>query len=261
MRQDILSSQTTGRDTIEAHILMAADWVTSCSVSALNQARLLVPEITSISSVIYNGAEVPKLIPEPLPNNPPQLLCLGRLVPYKGFDLAINAFNIIIKKFPHARMIIAGDGPERCNLEKQVSILGLTKLVEFVGWVAPNKVPALINAATAVVMPSRLEGLPGVAIQAGLMARPVVATSVGGLPEIVIHQQTGLIIEKDDINKLVESITYLLEYPEKAVQMGQAARIIVQETFNWEQHVNAHDNIYRKFVNGTARKIYARSTT
>jgi glycogen(starch) synthase len=164
----------------------------------------------------------------------------------KGFDLALPALASILERFPKIRLIIAGDGPERSALERQVVELGLSNIVHFTGWVAPHEVLTLINTATVVVMPSRWEGLPSVALQAGLMARPVVATRVGGLPEIIVHQQTGLLVEKEDGAGLAGATAFLLEHPETAMRMGQAARQRVREVFSWEQCVNAYDALYRQ---------------
>jgi glycogen(starch) synthase len=241
-------SQDIGRDTVLRQALRSAAWVTCVSAASLAHTRQWVPEITSRSSVTYNGLEEPPLLPDPLPINPPRLLCLGRLAPEKGFDLALSAFASIVDRFPQARLVIAGDGPSRTDLEQQTIQLGLTKVIEFVGWVAPNKVPALINTATMVVLPSRWEALPLVALEAAFMARPVVATQVGGLPEVVVHQETGLLVNKEDSVGLAEALLFLLEHPEVARQMGQAARRRVQEFFSFEQCVNGYDALYQKLI-------------
>lgn len=239
--------------TLIGQALLAADWVTACSEALLDEARQLVPEITPYSSVIHNGLDVPPLPPTPLPTDPPRLLCLGRLLPEKGFDLALVAFASLVDRFPHTRVIIAGDGPARSELEQQAAELGLTPRVDFRGWVAPEKVPELLNSATVVVMPSRTEGFPIVALQAALMARPIVATRVGGLPEAVLHQETGLLVEKEDSRALAEAIAFLLNHPETAVEMGRAGRLRAQELFSLERHVDAYDALYRKLVHEAVR--------
>jgi glycogen(starch) synthase len=215
----------------------------------LAEARELVPEITTRSSLIYLGLDPPALSPEPLPIDAPRLLCLGRLVPEKGFDLALAAFASITHRFPHARLVIASDGPARPALEQQAGQLGLTDLVDFLGFVEFSRMAALMNSATMVVMPSRsLEGFGLVALEAALMARPVVATRVGGLPEVVAHQQTGLLVEKEDSRALAEAITYLLDHPEIATKMGEAARSRAQAIFSWKRHVDAFDALYRQLT-------------
>ena len=98
-------------------------------------------------------------------------------------------------------------------------------------------------------MPSQNEGLPLVALEAALMARPVVATHVGGLPEVVVHQETGLLVENGDTGGLTEAVAHLLDHPETAIQMGQVARRRAQEFFSFERCVDAYDALYRKLYN------------
>ena len=106
----------------------------------------------------------------------------------------------------------------------------------------------MLNSATVVVMPSRTEGLPIVALQAALMARPIVATRVGGLPEAVLHQETGLLVERGDSKALAEAIAALLAHPEMGSTMGQAARHRAQKLFNLERCVDAYDALYRRLI-------------
>jgi glycogen(starch) synthase len=238
--------------------LRSADWVTAKSAAVLAQAQLSTPEIETRSCVIHNGLKMPALLPEPLPTDAPRLLCLGRLAGQKGFDVAVTAFASTADRFPNARLIIAGDGPERSTLERQVARLGVADIVNFIGWVPPNKVFALINFSTMVLMPSRWEGLPSVVLQAAMMARPVVATRVSGLSEVVVHRETGLLVEPEDSNSLAESIAWLLDHPESATRMGQAARRRVQEVFSWEQCVSAYDDLWRRLIRDPRVKAHSK---
>jgi glycogen(starch) synthase len=182
--------------------------------------------------------------------DPPRLLCLGRLVPEKGVDLAVAALGRLVKRFPRLELVVAGDGPERAKLERQASDLGLRHLVSFRGWIAPDQVPHLINTATLVLVPSRWEGLPGVAIQAGQMARPVVGARIWGLPEIVEHGKTGLLIEPEDCAGLADAIATLLDHPEQATRMGRGGRRRVEQLFGWDRYVDAYDVLYRSLGQG-----------
>jgi glycogen(starch) synthase len=242
--------------------LRRADWVAGCSAAMLDRGRQLVPEIGARSSVVYNGIEMPLLAPEPLPYDPPRIACLGRLSPEKGMDVALAAFVSVLDRFPEARLIIGGDGALKAELEKQAADLGIASSVDFIGWVPPEGVPALINTSTMVLMPSRQESLGLVALEAASMARPIVATRVGGLPEVVKHQETGLLVEKENYRELAESIVFLLENREVAVRMGQAARARAQTVFSWERHVDAYDELYRKLTAGAREgaSIHAQST-
>jgi glycogen synthase len=248
--QSILPMGALRQDGLFRKTLRMANWVACVSAAVLAEARQLASEIKSYSSVIYNGLEVANLAPKLAGVYPPQLLCLGRLVPDKGFDLAIAAFAAISDRFPQLRLMIAGDGPARLSLEKQAAALGITSSVDFVGWVPPEKVAELINLATIVVMPSHREGLPTVALEAALMARPVVGTQVGGFPEVVLHQKTGWLVPPGDEMALSDALLLLLNEPRSAVEMGEAARIRVQEMFSFERYIDAYENLYCRLISG-----------
>ncbi len=237
-----------GLDTLLGQTLSMADWVTAVSAVTLSGVQTFMPEIRERSSIIYYGLDTPDVIPEPLPFDAPRILCVGRLLHQKGFDLAITAFASLLDRFPQARLTIVGDGPSRFDLEQQAATLGLAEAVEFKGRINPGKVPELMNKASVVVMPSRCEGFPMVALEAAQMARPVVATPVGGLPESVVHQRTGLLVEPEDSLALAEAIAFLLSHPDIARQMGQAGRSRVLDIFNMERFVDAYDMLYRKLI-------------
>jgi len=178
VQQEVLATQTGGESTLLAQIVTSAQWVIGVSQTVLEQLRATHPSITPRSSCIYNGIDPPALPPAPLPD-PPHVLCLGRLVPAKGFDVAVRAFAHLAPRFPDAKLTIAGDGASRDELVALAATLGIADRVGFRGWVDPANVPALLNEASVVVMPSRREGLPIVGVQAALMARPLVATAAG----------------------------------------------------------------------------------
>ena len=255
MNQEIHSHEGAGTHTLMYKVLKNASWVTSVSQEVHNQVCEWIPDIRSRSSMIYTGVEKPTQSPSPLPFHPPVLVCLGRLVHAKGFDLALSALASLRQRFPTMRLIIAGDGPQRQQLEQQVADLALEKMVEFRGWVEPSKVFELLNSASLVLIPSRHEGLPQVAIQASIMARPIVSTSVSGLPEVVQHNETGLLIEKGDIHGLTEAISYLLEHHDASTQMGKIARTRAMQTFDWEKCVVGYENLYKKLVRKEGAQI------
>jgi glycogen(starch) synthase len=249
-----LENQSGRSDSVVSRILRSADWVTAASEMVHTTARRIVPEIAPRSSLIHFGFDARDVRPEPLPFDEPRLLCLGRHVFEKGFDLALTAFSTLVDRFPKLRLIIASDGPARPDLERQTAKLGLTQMVDFIGWVEFDKIPTLLNSATVVLIPSRvIEGFGLVAMEAAMMGRPVVATRSGGLPEVVIDGQTGLIVEREDSDALAAAIAYLLDHPDVATQMGQAARNRAQATFGWERHVDAFQVLYQRLDNARSQ--------
>lgn len=227
-------------------VLASANWITVCSAAVLDKTRRQLPEIVSSSSVIANSLEEPHLDPAPISFEAPNLLCIGRIVPEKGFDLALIALASLIHRFPTLRLVIAGDGELLPDLKQQAARLQISNYVDFMGWVIPEKIPALINESTMVVMPSREEPFGLVALQASQMARPVVASWVEGLSEIIVDKETGLLVEKEDTQALADAIAFLLDHPEVAVQMGQNGRNRAREVFNWDRYVNAYDQLFQQ---------------
>jgi glycogen(starch) synthase len=255
----MLPDEPIGRDSLLGYLLRSAAWVTACSVSVLDHARQVLPEIIPSSSVIHNGIEMPALDPPPIAFDPSRILCVGRLVPEKGFDLALAAFEIVLRRFPSARLVFAGEGPELEKLQRQALDSQILHSVEFVGGVPPAHVAGLMGEATLVLVPSRLEGFGLVALEAGSMGRPVVATSVGGLPELIVHQETGLLTACENSQALAEAIELLLEQPEKARCIGWAARHRARKEFSWKRHVDAYDALYRKLISDARAHVLSRS--
>lgn len=233
-------------DTLIGKLLQLADWITACSAAVLDKTRQQLPEIVSSSSVIANGLEEPHVDPAPISFEAPKLLCIGRVVPEKGFDLVLTALASLIHRFPTLRLVIAGDGELLPELKQQAARLQINNHVEFMGWVIPEKIPALINESTMVVVPSREEPFGLVALQASQMARPVVASRVGGLSEIIVDKETGLLVEKENAGALADAIAFLLDHPEVAVRMGQNGRNRAREVFNWDRYVNAYDQLFQQ---------------
>lgn len=161
----------------------------------------------------------------------------------------LEALAALKSSFTQLRLTIAGDGAARQDLESRLAALGIKDMVEFIGWISPDQVLDLINTVTAVIIPSRWEEPFGlVALEAAQMARPVIAARVGALPEIVVGGQTGLLFDKEDSVGLAGAIKFLLEHPQVATKMGEAAKNRVQHFFSWEKLIDSYDALYKKLI-------------
>lgn len=244
-----LPSDGGQQHTLLGALLNEADWITTNSHAILTDLWQIAPQMVAQSSVIVNSLVRPTEAPTPLPWQPPIILCLGRVVPLKGFDLAIRALRTVVQQVPTVRLWIAGDGPERSRLEQLVAELGFSTAIEFLGWVPPEDVPTLLNATTVVVVPSRWREAFGlVALEAAHMARPVIASAIGGLPEVVADGETGLLVPAEDVPALAQAMLRLLEHHHEAQQMGARARERARHHFSWEHHVEEYVALYRRLT-------------
>jgi glycosyltransferase involved in cell wall biosynthesis len=176
----------------------------------------------------------------------PVILCLGRLAPQKGFDLALRAFAQVEKAVPRARLMIVGEGVEESALKQLASTLGIAEKVDFTGPVPPEDVYTVINKATMMLLPSRFEGLPLVALQAARMQRPIITSAVDGLPELVVDQDSGLVLQDNNERELATAIQSLIQNPQKAIGMGKALAHRFAERFGFDQCVSRYERLYRQ---------------
>lgn len=254
-----LAGQRTGPDTILGRALRSADWTVCLSEAQRLSILQIAPWTRDRSSVIYCALEPPKGDPSPLPFDPPCLVGLGRQVRDKAFDVALDAFGAIAERFPEARLVLVGQGPEQPQLHRQAEALGIAERVDFPGRV-PDTRP-YFEAATLVLMPSRWEETFGlVALEAALMGRPVVAARAGALSEVVQDGVTGLLFDKDDPDGMARRIGQLLDQPETARRMGYAARARALDVFGLERCIDGYHLLYHRLA-AAARKGPAPAST
>ena len=246
IQQSTAPIATEGALGLLTKLVGAADWIACCSEAMRNEVQSMLPEVGSRSSVIINAMEAPALEPSLPPAGRPRLLGMGRLAHQKAFDVALTAVALLRDRSIDGQLAIAGGGPLRESLEAQADALGIRDRVEFLGWIVPDRIPAEINRASMVLVPSRHEPFGLVALEAALMARPVVASRVGGLREVVLDGETGLMIPPEDPHALAGAIARLLDDPEMARRMGQAARAHALASYSWDAFVDAYDTLYTK---------------
>jgi len=232
-------------DTLRGRILREAGWVAACAGWLRESLLACIPELGARSSVVYHSVP-PPASDAGAPAAAARLLCLGRLVPSKGFDVALHAFRAIAARHPAARLVVAGDGTERRSLEELAVHLNVAERVEFVGRVRPNETGALIAASTLILMPSREETFGLVALETAQQGRPIVASRVEGLAEIVADGDTGVLVPPGDATALGAAACALLDDRERCARMGRRARQRVAERFSWERHLDSYEALYRR---------------
>jgi glycosyltransferase involved in cell wall biosynthesis len=184
---------------------------------------------------VHYGLDAP---PEPwgppggpeLPDDAPVLLAIARLVPQKGVDVALEATAVVRERHPDVRLVVLGSGPLRHDLEELAARRGLSDAVAFPGRV--GDVAWWLRRAAMVVHPARWEGFGLALLEAMLCARPVVATAVSSIPEIVVDGETGLLVPPEDPRAFAAAVASLLDDPARADRLGEAGKARAREEFS-----------------------------
>ena len=171
---------------------------------------------------------------------------VANLRPTKGHDNFLKAARIILDNVENAKFLIVGGGPSEKELKVLALELEMLPQTIFTGF--RDDVPNLLAAMDVFVLPSLWEGVPMAILEAMAMAKPVVATRVGGIPEIVIDGVTGLLVSPRDPEALAEAIIALLQDRERAKAMGQAGRERVERYFRVERMVHQTEALYEELV-------------
>jgi len=220
---------------------------------ALIQQGIPEPKIT----VIYNGLN-PEIFQgagrasgrwrEKAGFNPgiPLVAIVGRLHPVKGHRYFLRAAAEILKERTDVHFLVVGCGPERDRLEEYTRRLNIAGHVTFTGFIAD--VSELMPDLNLLIVPSLWEGFGLTALEAMAVGVPVVATSVGGLPEIVEHGTTGLLVPPADEAGLTRGIAWMLDHPQEAVEMAAAAKAVVEEKFTASAMARKTEAVYRRLA-------------
>ena len=179
----------------------------------------------------------------PYSGTEPRLLCVGRLIPIKGHLVLLRALARARLRVPGLMLDIAGRGPLEPSLKAFARELGIEDAVRFLGFVAP--VERAIEDAAIIVVPSLGEGFGMVALEAMERARPVIASAVGGLPEIVADGETGVVVPPADADALAEAMVVLAGDLERSAAMGLTGRKRALAEFTPERSAERIEELYR----------------
>lgn len=177
-------------------------------------------------------------------NRDVDILYLGGLLPVKGPDILLEAYRIVHDARPLTRAVIVGDGPLRAALENTAAESDWSARVTFTGRVPRDEVLKWYRRARIVVLPSRSEGLPLVAVEASLSGAALVATRVGGIPEVVLDGETGALVPPEDPAALASAMLKLLDQPQLVEAAGDRARAHARTLFSPEAMANAYLTLY-----------------
>lgn len=167
---------------------------------------------------------------------------------YYGFTTLVDAFRLIVSRRPDARLVIVGDGPDRSIIESRIAQLNLSESVEILPQVPHRDVPNIMSGFDVMVLPSNAESFGVVALEAAACEVPVVASNVGGLPEVVIEGRTGYLVPPRDPVELAERVIRLVESSDLRRTFGRQGRIMVLERYAWPTCVDRMESVYRDLL-------------
>lgn len=229
------------------HLVTQADHITCVSQYLYQQACMLTGQSHKITC-IYHGLSLQHRPTTLCRFNPPRFLCLGRFTHEKGYDIALHAFALFVKQYPQSKLILIGDGVERNALKTLAKHLHLSEHLEWHGACSQDHTFKVLNTVSAVLIPSRYESFGLVAIEAGLCGRPVIASHVGGLPEIIKHEITGYLCPPENIYEFYNAMCRLYHHPDKARCMGEAAIKHIVSEFSADRMITDYISLYAQLL-------------
>ncbi|MDP2990672.1 MAG: glycosyltransferase family 4 protein, partial [Kiritimatiellota bacterium] len=207
-------------------------------------------------TVIPNGVDGALFYPAPAGYNLGKMvLFVGRLVSNKGPEVLLRAIPLVLMRHPQARFVLAGDGPLRHRLEAVASKLAIKDVVHFLG--LRRDVPELMRQASVYVRPSYLEGMPLTVLEAMASGLPVVATPVGGTPELLKDGVHGYLSPVGDPAALAAAISRVLDDPDGAAQMGRRGRELIESGYTWDAVVKQTERVYTEVLKQTRKESRA----
>ncbi|MGE5673607.1 MAG: glycosyltransferase family 4 protein [Mycobacterium leprae] len=225
----------------QAAVRLFADRIVAVS-DAVKRALVAAGADPGAIRVIPGGIALAQYAAVP-PAVPGVIGAVGRLEREKGFDVLVQAMDRLRGE---ARLLIGGDGMQRAALTEQVQGLGLNDVISLTGFV--SEMPAFLGQIGLFVSSSRTEGLGLVLLEAMAAGRPVVATRVGGVPEVVADGETGILVEPENPEALAGAMKRLLSDPGLAARMSEAGRRRVEQQFSSRRMAEQTAALYRELV-------------
>ncbi|MGD9505027.1 MAG: glycosyltransferase family 4 protein [Syntrophobacteraceae bacterium] len=241
--------------------LSRADAIRAVSEATLRQLRRYAPVTPSFVFPAWTDMEIfAKAWDGPTTAETKYILYCGLVARAKGVHHLIRAFARITDDFPDVRLVVVGkwDSPEyEGALKRMATAAGLAGRIAFTGRLPQEEVPAWMAGARAFVLPSYSEGMPRVLLEAMAAGAPVIASNVGGVPELIEDGETGFLVPPGDEALLAERMRWVLEHAEEAAEMAERARTFVMERYSVESYVRGYDGVFREALRIVRRDVRA----
>ncbi|HEY2627386.1 MAG TPA: glycosyltransferase family 4 protein [Candidatus Udaeobacter sp.] len=232
-----------GNDDLLREICAGAEFIAAETDYSRVLLRQRCPDSASKIHRVYNGIDLERFPVPLLPpaNSVPRIVTVGRLVAFKGFEQLIDACAELGRRGVDVICEIIGDGPLRENLQEKINKLSPSPRVTLLGSLSQGRVFEKLQAGDIFALPSVTDRqgasdvFPTVIMEAMSAARPVVSTRLAGIPELVVHEETGFLVRPGDMTALVEALEQLIRNPELRLRYGRAGRMRIEQHFRIEQ--------------------------
>lgn len=229
--------------------LIQSDGVTATSQYLAQATEKIIPALSDKINIVPFGVKPADEITD-LPSAEPIKICYIKAHrSIYGPDILLNAIAHAKKSIRNIQVSMAGEGEMTDQLKSMISKLGLDDNVILVGKIDYNRIPDFISEHHFMVMPSRSESFGVAALDAAAVGRPTIATRVGGIPEAIIDNQTGILVPQEDEMDLANAIINLSRDMDKIKSMGIAGYKFVKENFDWQKSLDMMIEFYERLLN------------
>ncbi|NMH67683.1 glycosyltransferase [Bacillus sp. RO3] len=237
------------------YALGKADYICSTSPALEQETKIYIDESKPLSITPF-GVDVTQFKPDPTKKKegPFKIGIAKGMEPKYGIEYLLKGFKLFLRSLgdegQSVRLQLAGDGPYFAKYRKLAEDLGILENVEFLGRIAHEDVPDFISSLHIFVISSLIESFGVSAVEAQACGVPVVATNVGGLPEVVRDGETGYLIPSKDPAALAEKLLYLYKNPSERKKLGENGREHVLNHYDWEDNSKRMIELYNEIING-----------
>jgi L-malate glycosyltransferase len=246
--------RTTIGGAVVGRLLGKADAITCTSRHLEKVTTELFPAVANKLHVIPFSLPIPPQL-SPWPESPVLRICCPKYHQHVyGIDVLLRAVAMLVRAGHDVELTLPGEGPETGKLRKLSRSLGIEAIVSFPGLLSRTAIPDLIASHHVVANPSRREGFGLALLEAAAVGRPVVATNVGGIPEIVRDGVTGILVPPENAEALAAALGSFATDMSRAKSMGEMAYRIVKDKYRWEDSLDSMSNLYHSLIDAKASK-------
>jgi len=243
-----------------------ADFVTANSTYTKNVLLDIYPELNPKKTAIipmgvdfstFNKSKKSISLRYKYKINGELLLTVGRLAEKKGIKYLIEAMPLVLREYPEAKLIIIGDGPEKQSLLRLSGMLNLNENIIFLDKMPSKELPRYYASADIFIGPSIItesgdtEGLGVVFLEAIASGTPAIGSNVGGIPDIIKDNETGLLVEQKNPEELSKKINYLLRHKQIRETLAKEGRLFIEKNYSWQNIGKRFKAVYTKTLQNT----------